>query len=122
MSSIVKMQLKDGSPLYIEAESPSVITDAPASSQVRASVEIHESAYSDVSVTGDTVQAATTIFESALASVKPAIAALLNVLEDAEPDSFVLEFGLQVSVGTFVFIKAGGDANFKITMTWNKKP
>jgi hypothetical protein len=71
------------------------------------------------------VQHAQQTFEQAVSRVQPAIQGLLHELRSlAEtPEEIQLEFGLQLSaeVGAFV-AGASTTGNFKVSMTWRRRP
>lgn len=69
-------------------------------------------------------QAAET-FESALARLQPAAAAIVAKLRDVAdpPDEVEVQFGITLSAELGVIVsKAGGEANFSITLRWRRTP
>jgi hypothetical protein len=61
-------------------------------------------------------------FETALEGVKGVANSLHAQLSgmDIKPDSVSVEFGIKLSASAGVIIASGGgEANFKISMTWN---
>jgi len=71
------------------------------------------------------VEQARQSFEQAVSRVQPAVQGLLTQLRSlAEtPEQIQVEFGLQLSaeVGAFV-AGASSTGNFKVSMTWNRRP
>ncbi|WP_141137618.1 CU044_2847 family protein [Blastococcus mobilis] len=71
------------------------------------------------------VEQAQQSFEQAVGRVQPALEGLLGQLRSiAEtPEQISVEFGLQLSaeVGAFV-AGASSSGNFKVSMTWNRRP
>jgi len=63
-------------------------------------------------------------FESALGSVRSAANALLRTLKevDVSPDEIEVTFGLKATgeVGGRIFVSAGAEANYNVTLTWKK--
>jgi inner membrane protein involved in colicin E2 resistance len=71
---------------------------------------------------GRTVKEAKETFETALEGVKGVANSLHAQLSgmDIKPDSVSVEFGIKLSASAGVIIASGGgEANFKISMTWN---
>ena len=71
---------------------------------------------------GRRVKEATETFEQALGGVKGVAKSLHAQLSgmDIKPDSVSVEFGIKLSASAGVIVASGGgEANFKIAMTWN---
>jgi len=66
-------------------------------------------------------ETASKTFESALADLRPATDHLVTQLRQIaqKPDQIQIEFGIKLTAAAgAVFAKAGGEANFKVTLTW----
>jgi len=115
MNNIVEFSLKDGTKFYAEASTNTIARPqtSPVSEGENPFLQVGRG------VNGITETAVET-FEQAINALQPTTTAILESLRSLSPDACEIEFGLKVSVGAFVFISAGGDANFKVTMTWNK--
>ncbi|MFH8251659.1 CU044_2847 family protein [Microbacterium sp. B2969] len=76
-------------------------------------------------ITGEeTVQRAEQGLDGALSRIQPAVRSLITKLrsETYDPDEIQVEFGIQLSVGVGAFITAGTSSNFRILMTWTRRP
>ena len=73
---------------------------------------------------GETVEKVKLAFEKAMDTVRTTalgfVDGLKTIDEKVRPDEAQLEFELQISGEAGVFIKAGGDAAFKVSLTWKK--
>jgi hypothetical protein len=106
MTGLVKFDLENGSSILVEADG----------------------GQGDVVVRGrrvDSVVAATDeTFESALARVLPASAAIIERFRDMHhsADEIELEFGLKVNAEAGAIIaRTSGEANFQITLRWRSQ-
>jgi hypothetical protein len=71
----------------------------------------------------DVIERAGDSFETVLDRVRPAYAAVLQRFSDVAegPEEISLEFGLKLTAEAGAIIaKAGGEANFTISVTWRK--
>ncbi|MCK4856620.1 MAG: hypothetical protein KAT58_01495 [candidate division Zixibacteria bacterium] len=107
MKQLIEFPLEDGSTILVEVDEP-------------------ESAGGTARVArrGDKiVEKANQSFETALDKVKPtanAVIAKLRGLYDP-PDEISVEFGIKLSAETGVVLAAAGmEANFKVTLKWQK--
>jgi hypothetical protein len=76
-------------------------------------------------VTGEeVVQRSEQGLDGALSRIQPAVRSLITKLrsETYDPDEIQVEFGIQLSVGVGAFITAGTTSNFRILMTWVRRP
>ena len=62
-------------------------------------------------------------FESAIEKVKPAVKDIMTTLRDLnQPDEIEVEFGLKMTAEAgAIFAAAGMEANFKVTLKWERK-
>jgi len=70
---------------------------------------------------GKAVEIAQEEFGKAMQSVNSAAKLVLDSLSDLESQHIAVEFGVKLSGGLDAIIaKASGEANFKVTLTWDK--
>ncbi len=75
-------------------------------------------------LSGDVAGKVCQTFEVALEKAKPAASALIAQFRDLidPPDEIEVEFGIKLSAGAgAVLASAGGEANYKMTLTWKRK-
>ncbi len=107
MSRVVDLPLADGGSIKVEIDEAPV--PPPASGMATRSARPTELA-----------SAASETFEQALAGVGPAARALVAKLRGtADPSEITLEFSLKVSADAGVVVaRTGGEANFRVLLTW----
>ncbi len=107
MKRLVEFPLEDGSNIWVEVDEPE-----GAGWNER------------VSRRGDkTVEKANQSFEKALDKVKPTANAVISKLRDLSysPDEITVEFGLKFNAKAGAVLAAAGiEANYKVTLKWNK--
>ncbi len=106
MKRLVEFPLEDGSTIMVEVDDP-------------------ESAGGTMRVgRGDkTVEKANLSFEKALDKIKPTANAVISKLRDLydPPDEIGVEFGLKLSAKAGAVLAAAGvEANYKVTLKWQK--
>ena len=106
MKRLVKFTLEDGSTVLVEAEETEVEGEMVRVSRPSTSREV-------VEITNQT-------FEESLGIVKPVANTVLNRLKDLskQPGEVQVSFGISVDLKAGMFITAGVDANFNVTLTW----
>ncbi|MEN3330877.1 MAG: hypothetical protein V7641_242 [Blastocatellia bacterium] len=107
MKRLIEFPLEDGSSMMVEVEDP--VTGVP----VRGAhpVEIAERAKQT--------------FEASLEKLKPAASAIITKLRELsdQPEQVAVEFGIKLSGAAGVVLASTGvEANFKVTLTWKRKP
>ncbi len=107
MKQVIAFPLEEGGSVLVEVDEPD-----PGGKATR------------VARGGDkTVQKANQTFETALDSVKPTANTVISKLRDLveQPDEIGVEFGLKFTAETGVIVAAAGiEANFKVTLKWQK--
>lgn len=106
MKQLVKFTLEDGSTVLIETEEAEVEGEMTRLSRSSTSREI-------VNITNQT-------FEESLGIVRPVANTILNRLKDLskQPEEVRVSFGVSMDIKAGMFISAGTDANFNVTLTW----
>ncbi len=107
MKQLIEFPLEDGGTVLVEVDEPK---SAAGRRQVSRSGE-------------KAVKAASENFETALTRVKPTANAVIATLRDLveQPDEIGVEFGLKFTAETdLVLAAAGVEANFKVTLKWQK--
>ncbi|MCP4580496.1 MAG: hypothetical protein GY839_02680 [candidate division Zixibacteria bacterium] len=106
MKQLVEFPLDDGSSILVEV-------DESESAGMAAPVAFGEK----------TIEKAKQSFETALDKVKPTANAVISKLRDLteQPDEINVEFGIKLSAETGAIIASAGiEANFKVTLKWQK--
>jgi hypothetical protein len=68
---------------------------------------------------GEVAKEAAQTFEDAVAQVRPAAEAVARELRKISPNELSIELGIKLTAEAGAIIaKAGGEANFKVTMKW----
>ncbi len=107
MKQLIEFPLEDGSTILIEVDDPE---GAGGTARVARRGE-------------KTITRANQNFEKALDRVKPTANAVISKLRDLieQPDEISAEFGLKFSAESGVIIASAGiEANFKVTLKWQK--
>jgi hypothetical protein len=69
---------------------------------------------------GQVALKATESFEAAIDRLLPAVRAIADRVRQVTPDQASVELGVKVTAESGVIVaKAAGEANFKLTLTWN---
>lgn len=106
MKRYVEFPLEDGSSIVVE-------------------VDEAESDYGTMEVgrPSEVAEKAKQSFEHAIDKIKPVADAVLRKLRDLQPDGLEVEFGVKLSAEAGAFLaSAASEANFKIKMTWERRP
>jgi hypothetical protein len=108
MKRLIEFPLRDGSSMLVEVEDP-----VAGVGTVRGAhpVEIAEKAKQT--------------FEASLEKLKPAASAIITKLRELsdQPEQVAVEFGIKLSGAAGVVLASTGvEANFKVTLTWKRKP
>ena len=105
MKHLVDLPLQDGGSIKVEVD------EGPAGPVTRSARP------------GEMVSSATETFEQALSGVGPAAQAIIARLRAAaDPSEVTIEFGIKVSADTGVIVaRTGGEANFRVALTWTKE-
>lgn len=112
MKQLIEFPLEDGSTMLVEVEDP--VTAGRASvGPVRGAHPV------------EMAERAQQTFEASLEKLKPAASAIIAKLRELgdQPEQVAVEFGIKLS-GTagVVLASTGVEANFKVTLTWKRKP
>jgi hypothetical protein len=108
---LVEYELESGGTIVVDAEDGDFDTAARPVTR-----GLHD-------VEGAMVERAGRTFESALATVEPATQSLLSHLRELDhgPQTISIEFGVSLHAAAGAIIaQTGGDANFKVTLTWRR--
>ncbi len=103
MKNYIEYEIEDGKSVVVE-------------------IEVDEEELGPASL-GDTIAKAQQSFEQALDAIGPIAGKLLTRLEEIpkKPDQIAVEFGLKLGSKVGVVIASGSsEANFKVSLTWNK--
>jgi hypothetical protein len=116
MKQLVRTELVDGGVMFVEVEEidESAVAPTPSGRVTRGGISAAE-----------VPQRLQTSFEAALAQISPTaeqlVAQLVNLKEP--PDQVGLEFGLTMTASAGVVLASAGlQANFKVSLTWHRKP
>jgi hypothetical protein len=104
---LIKLQLADGTPIYVEAGEDLSTGGGPQR----------------VSRGESGAQEADTRFEDAVARIRPAAQALLDSLKELNtPDEINLEFGVKFNARAgVIFASVDSEAVFKVAITWKAR-
>jgi hypothetical protein len=107
MKKLIKLSLEDSS-ILIEAEEPETKGE-----MIRIS---SQSPYREI------VDVSNKTFEESIGVVKPVAETILTKLKDIseQPDEVGVSFGISIDLKAGMFITAGSQANFNVTLTWKK--
>ena len=104
MKRVIEFPLEDGTTILVEVE------------------EERPSGTLDMASRADNLSRKASItFEKAMATVKPAAAAIIGKVRELgdPPDEIQVEFGLKLSAELGAYIAATGvEANYKVALTW----
>jgi hypothetical protein len=103
---LIEFPLDDGSSILVEVDEPET------EGTVRAARP------------GEVAETARQTFEGALEKIKPAAIAIISKLRDVSdpPDQIGVEFGIKLNANAgAVIASAGVEANYKVTLSWNRK-
>jgi hypothetical protein len=105
MKRLVRLPVDDGSTILVEVDEPE-----------------DESGTVRVGRPGEILEQVHRTFGETLSTIKPAAQAIVTSLRDLDdsPDELVVKFGLKLSAGAELFITAGAEANFEVTLTWKR--
>lgn len=107
MRHLVEYMLEDGGSILVEVDEP----------ETRGGI-------TRAARPGELAVKATQTFESAIEKIKPTTEIIINKLRglSSAPDKLSVEFGLKMSAEAGALIAAASaEANYKITLTWNKE-
>lgn len=112
MKSIVRFELDDGSPIFLEVDEPDTTLEQTGMGLVGRLDDVAQAL----------AQRSSIRFDQALATVRPAADAVLARLRDlaVSPDTVSLEFGVKLTAAAGAVIASSGlEANFKVTLNWS---
>lgn len=110
MSDILEIQVTENTKLFLEA------TDVSAGRRRSTA----PSGYVDVGKNDDAGPLPGGSLKDLFNTLGPITEAFLNVMDRVKPTSSELTFGIQATLGGGFIIKAGGKANFSVTLKWDK--
>jgi hypothetical protein len=103
MSELVEFRLQDGASVVVEMEEEQAGL-VPAGRRA-----------------GEIAREAAQTFEDAIASILPAAEIVTRELRKLTPDELGVELGIKLTAEAgAVIAKAGGEANFKVTLKWSE--
>jgi hypothetical protein len=108
MKRLIEFDLQDGGVIVVEVDEP----------EPEGGFELTARPGGIVTRTGQT-------FEDMLERIKPAASAIIGKLRGLSdpPDEMTVEFGLKMSAEAGAVIAvAGAEANYKVTLSWKRKP
>ncbi|MFP5264098.1 MAG: CU044_2847 family protein [Blastocatellia bacterium] len=107
MKRLVEFPLEDGGSMVVEVEDP-----APGVGTLRGAHPV------------EVAERAAQTFETSLAKIKPAAAAIIAKLREMsdQPEQVAVEFGIKLSGAAGVVLASTAvEANFRVTLTWKRE-